>query len=259
MRIKLQYYLILFTLFSCSNRNLAYFSDLKQLPEYEERIINLPEPRIQADDLLSITISSLSADAGALFSKGTVAQVSTQSSTGIPSSEASGDLGYLVDQDGYIDFPVLGKIKLGGLTKQDATEKIVAKLRNYIKEPTASIRFINFRVTVVGEVSRPSTFVIPSERLNIIEALGMAGDMTPYGKRDNVLIIREEDGIRKIARLDLNSKATFSSPYFYLHQNDVVYVEPNKSKVTQSTIDTRFISLAFAAMSTLSLILWRLL
>ncbi|MDO6390993.1 polysaccharide biosynthesis/export family protein [Pontibacter sp. BT731] len=259
MRIKFSYYLILFTLFSCSNRNLAYFSDLKQIPEYEEKIVNLPEPKIQTDDLLSVTISSLSADAGALFSRGTIAQVSNPSTTGIPSNKPGGELGYLVDQAGYIDFPVLGKIKLGGLTKQEATELIVTKLQDYVKQPTASIRFINFRVTVVGEVSRPSTFVIPSERLNVLEALGMAGDMTPYGRRDNVLIIREENGIRKMARLDLNSRGTFSSPYFYLQQNDVVYVEPNKSKVTQSTFDTRFISLSLAAMSTLSIILWRLL
>lgn len=259
MKIKSLYYLILLTLFSCSNRNLAYFSDLRQVPEYEEKIVNLSEPKIQADDLLSITISSLSADAGALFSKGTIAQVSNPSATGIPGSKATGDFGYLVDKDGNIDLPVLGKIKLGGLTKQEATEKIVTQLRDYVKEPTANIRFLNFRVTVVGEVSRPSTFIIPSERLNVIEALGMAGDMTPFGRRDNVLIIREESGTRKLARLDLNSKATFSSPYFYLQQNDVVYVEPNKSKVTQSTIDTRFISLTFAAISTLSLIFWRLL
>ncbi len=255
MLIRITLFLSLFSLISCSKKNLTYFNDLGGQSEYSESITNLSEPRIQPDDLLSISVSSLNSDANVLFNRGVL--TSANSAINPNNSLGIGDEGYLVDKDGFIEFPVLGKVKLGGLTKEEAKEKLVRELQSYLKRPTATIRFLNFRVTVVGEVHKPSTFTIPSERINILEALGMAGDMTQFGKRDNVLVIREEGGERKMARINLNSTEATRSPYFYLHQNDVVYVEPNRARAAQST-DTRFVSLALAAISTLSILLWRL-
>jgi polysaccharide biosynthesis/export protein len=243
-------------LVSCGKKNLAYFSDLDDQREYKETITNFSEPKIQPDDLLSISISSLSSDANVLFNKGVLTPVgSTNYAANTP---RAGEEGYLVDKYGFIEFPVLGKVKVGGLTKQEAKEKLVAELENYLKRPTATIRYMNFRVTVVGEVNKPSTFTIPSEKVNVLEALGMAGDMTQFGKRDNVLIIREEGGVRKMARINLMSTEAMKSPYFYLRQNDVVYVEPNKARDSQATIDTRLVSLSLAVISTVTLIIWRL-
>jgi polysaccharide biosynthesis/export protein len=254
MASKFILFICLFSLFSCSNKNLTYFSDLGPEKEHKENITNFSEPKIQPDDLLSISVSSLNSDANVLFNRGVLTtSVATNSSK---NNISSGAEGYLVDKNGFIDFPVLGKVNLGGLTKEQAKDKLVRELQSYLKSPTATLRFLNFRVTVVGEVKNPATFTIVSEKINILEALGMAGDMTQFGKRNNVLIIREEGGERKMARINLNSTEATKSPYFYLHQNDVVYVEPSKARVAQAT-DTRFISLALAAISTLSILLWR--
>lgn len=254
MRVNVLHLLILLMLVSCGKKNLAYFSDLDDQREYKETITNFSEPKIQPDDLLSISVGSLSSDANVLFNRGVLTPVGSNSS----GTNSKGEEGYLVDKYGFIEFPVLGKVKVGGLTKQEAKDKLVAELDNYLKRPTATIRFMNFRVTVVGEVNKPSTFTIPSEKVNVLEALGMAGDMTQFGKRDNVLIIREEGGVRKMARINLMSTEAMKSPYFYLHQNDVIYVEPNKARDSQATIDTRLVSLSLAVISTVTLIIWRL-
>ncbi|WP_347158213.1 polysaccharide biosynthesis/export family protein [Pontibacter chitinilyticus] len=257
MKINLLYALCLLFMFSCrSAKDLAYFKDLPDNAVYSEKISNETEPKIQPDDLLNITVSSLNPEANALFNKGVLITPSS-TSTGVSSSRA-GEEGYLVDKDGNIEFPVLGKVNVGGLTKQQAKAKLMAELQNYLKDPSVNIRFINFRVTVIGEVKNPSTFTIPSEKINVLEALGLAGDMTSYGKRENVLLIREENGVRKLARLDLNSKEVLNSPYFYLQQNDVVYVEPNKIRTIQATTNTRNISLLLSVISVTTLIISRL-
>jgi polysaccharide export outer membrane protein len=245
---------------SCnSSKNLAYFGDMEEQGLYKEKITNSSVPRIQPDDILSISISSLNPEANAMFNREAASYTSISSRSNVSSNYSrSGDEGYLVDNEGFVDFPVLGKVKLAGLTKQEAKTLLYRELQDYLKEPTVNIRFLNFRVTVIGEVKNPATFTIPSEKVNILEALGMAGDMTAFGRRENVLLIREEGGVRTMTRLNLKSIETLKSPFFYLQQNDVVYVEPNKVKNTQSTIDTRYISLAFGAVSTLTLLIWRL-
>ncbi len=243
-------------LFSCTtSKELTYFSDLPETTEYSENITNNKEPKIQPDDLLSITISSLNPEANALFNKGVMLSAGNAGAAGTSKDEE----GYLVDSNGFIELPVLGKVKVGGLTKQEAKAMLVKNLNNYLKEPSVYIRYMNFRVTVVGEVKNPATFTIPSEKINVLEALGLAGDMTAYGIRDNVLLIREENGVRKAARLNLKSKALLSSPYFYLQQNDVVYVEPNKVRTIQATTNTRNITLLFSLISVTTLIVSRLL
>ena len=140
-------------------------------------------------------------------------------------------------------------MQIGGLSKEEAKEKLVEQLEEYLKDPIVNIRYLNYRVTVIGEVNRPSTFTIPSEKINILEALGMAGDMTAYGKRENVLIIREEEGERTMTRVNLNNKELLNSPYFFLQQNDVVYVEPDRLKQVNASTNARTISIITAITS----------
>jgi len=259
MRKYLFYLLSLFTLFSCNKRNLPYFSDVPEQAVYKEKITNATESTIQTDDILGITVISSNPETNVLFNAaGDGRAVGRVMAGSMSYTDNAVNAGYLVDPEGYIDFPVMGRVKLGGLTKQEAKAKMITELNKYVKEPTVNIRFLNFRVTVIGEVKNPSTFTIPSEKINVLEALGLAGDMTPYGKRDNVLVIREEGGERTLTRINLNSKDVLNSPNFYLRQNDVIYVEPNKTKEAQATTNTRIVSYILAAVSLTTLILRRL-
>jgi polysaccharide export outer membrane protein len=163
--------------------------------------------------------------------------------------------GYLVDKNGFINFPVIGKISLAGLTKEQANDKMTDLIKEHVKNPIVNLRFLNFKITVIGEVATPSSFTITTEKINVLEALGLAGDMTEFGKRENVLIIREKDGKRTTARINLNNKDVLSSPYFYLQQNDIVYVEPdNETKVAQTDPKNRYIGVWAAVISSMAFI-----
>ena len=159
---------------------------------------------------------------------------------------------YLVDNEGNINFPVLGELKLGGLTKREAEQLIIDKLKPYMKEtPIVTVRMVNYKISVIGEVTRPGTFTISNEKVNLLEALAMAGDMTVYGLRDNVKLIREDaNGKQQIVTLDLNKAETILSPYYWLQQNDIVYVTPNKAKARNSDVGNST-SLWFSATSIL--------
>jgi len=143
---------------------------------------------------------------------------------------------YTVDNNGEIILPMLGKVKVAGLTRVEAIEKIRSELGQYIKDPGVNINFNNFRVSILGEVARPGSFIMPTERVTVLEALGMAGDLTIRGVRENVMLIREVDGQKTIHRLDLTKQNTLNSPYYYLAQNDVIYVEPNKAQINNSKL-----------------------
>ncbi|MGI4886624.1 MAG: polysaccharide biosynthesis/export family protein [Janthinobacterium lividum] len=234
-------YLAIFFLGACTTgRNLVYFSDLNNATPNQTPIKNSIEPKIEAGDLLSIIVSSLNAETNQAFNSGVLLPTLTGSNAGATVVNRINE-GYLVDSNGEINFPIVGKIKLAGLTKEEATEKMIGVVGKSAKSPVVTIRFLNFRVTVIGEVSRPSTFTVPTEKINVLEALGLAGDMTGYGRRDDVLIIREKNNVRTTTRINLNNKSTLDSPYFYLQQNDIVYVEPDKAKALQ--VSTRSINL----------------
>lgn len=234
-------------------------SDLKEQEVYQENVVLPIEPKIQSDDLLSISVISLSAESNNLFNQGEMPVLGMVSATNATNmAPTMYKEGYLVDKEGFIDFPVLGRIKVGGLHKAEAKKMLTMQLKNYIKEPIVNIRYLNYKITVVGEVSKPSTFVIPSEKVNIFEALGMAGDMTHFGKRENVLLIREIEGVRTVTRLNLNSKEVLSSPYFYLQPNDILYVEPHRIKAVQASTNTRNLSILTTVLSLTSFVLFRL-
>ncbi|WP_394344234.1 polysaccharide biosynthesis/export family protein [Seonamhaeicola marinus] len=186
-------------------------------------------PRLKTNDLISIYVSTYDLEAVKPFNlfKG----------DGIGRSES---IDYLIDAEGNIDFPVLGKVKLKGLTIEESKELFKEKLSaDYLKDPIVNIRIKNFRITVSGEVRNPGVYSVSGERITILEALGLAGDLTIKGKRDNVMIIRDFNGSKTITRIDLTSKEIFSSPVYYLTQNDIIYVEPNKSAISSSSLDSR--------------------
>jgi polysaccharide export outer membrane protein len=241
------YFLMLALVSSCSNRNLVYLSDLSASTSNDAPIKNYSQPKIQPDDLLNITVSSLNAESNVLFNN-----------VILPSNANAGNTiaskvneGYLVDKSGAINFPVIGKIMLVGLTKEQATEKLTTEIKAHVKNPIVNIRFMNFKVTVIGEVNGPATFIIATEKISVLEALGLAGDMTVFAKRENVLIIREQDGIRRTVRINLNNKDVLNSPYYYLQQNDIVYVEPvNKAKLAETQQNNRLIPIWTTILST---------
>lgn len=233
-------------------KKVVYMSGINDM-EINNSIDNL-EPVIQKSDLLSITVSSPNAIASQPFN--TTVTVSTQS-IGYTSTQASG---YLVDQDGFIDMPMLGRIKAAGLTKQGLKESITKLLTDskYLLYPVVSVRYLNFKVTVLGEVARPMVINVPDEKINILEALGFAGDMTIYARRDNVTLVREEQGKRIVKRLDLNSEKLLSSPFYYLRSNDIIYVEPNKAKVSAASNTRTWLPAILSGLSLAAVIIDRL-
>lgn len=248
---------VLFLSGCAEKRNLVYFSDVQQNDAFQMAITNSHEPKIQAGDILAITVSSLDPTSNAMFNTGANVQGST-ASTNVAGTTNLGKEGYLVGNDGTINFPIIGKIKLSGLTLTQAHGRMAEELNKYVKEPIVNIRYLNFKVTVIGEVNKPSTFAVANDKVNVLEALGMAGDMTAYGKRENVLVIREDDGKRHMARLDLNSSAAFNSPYFHLQQNDIVYVEPDIMKEKQISRNPNTIPILIGLTSVITIIVSRL-
>jgi polysaccharide biosynthesis/export protein len=194
------------------------------------------EPIIHKSDLLSISVSSLNPQASMIFNAPNTPTMGA-GTTSISEASFQSFAGYLVNQDGQIQFPILGSIKADGLTKKQLSEEITKKLidNKLLVDPIVTIRFLNFRVTVLGEVGRPNTINVPNEKITILEAIGLAGDLTVYAKRDNVLLIREEEGKKIIKRINLNSGKILESPYYYLKSNDIVYAEPSKSKVSSAS------------------------
>jgi polysaccharide export outer membrane protein len=208
------------------------------------------DPTIQADDILSISIFTIDPKTSLV-----VNQLSSQSFGQGQSISANTSLsasGFLVDKNGEIELSVIGKVSLLGLTTFQARDLIQQKASITFNSPNVQVRFSNFKVTVLGEVNRPATYTVPNEKLTILDALGLAGDLTIYGRRDNVMLIRASDHERKFARLNLNSTNLFNSPYFYLKQNDVIYIEPNKSKAAAlNSARTQFIAITGTIISVL--------
>ena len=204
----------------------------------------IPDPIIRIGDLLMITVNTTTPEAAVPFNLPLVPSgESSRSYAGGKDSYLSYGLGmqnYLVDAEGNLHLPVIGKIKAAGMTKIALTQTIKEAIfpRYLTEEPIILIRFVNFEVSVLGEVLRPGSFVIDNEKISLFEALALAGDMTIYGKRNTVLLIREENGKRETIRLDIRDKNLVNSPYFYLQQNDVIYVEPNNPKARSSAISS---------------------
>lgn len=228
---------LLFFVASCSTyKKINYLQDLK--PDSPEAIAINKGILIQPKDMISVVVSSRNPELAAMFNLPVVSYQAGAEITGGTSSQQR-LMGYVVDNNGNIDFPILGEIEVAGMTRWELSKKIKKMLidQNYIKDPVVTVQFMNFKVTVIGEVSRPNTYSIEGDKITILEALSLAGDLTIFGQRDNVAVIREQNGERVIHQLDLRSVELFNSPAYYLQQNDVVYVTPNTVRAGQSTIN----------------------
>ncbi|MCE2612423.1 polysaccharide export protein [Flavobacteriaceae bacterium D16] len=215
-----------YLLSSCASRkDVVYFQDTGDFETLIDK--NKAITKFKVDDLVSIYVSSLDPEASVPFNLYRGA-----SEGGFRAEQVD----YLVDQDGMIDFPVIGKLKIEGLSPDELRSLLRERLSEYLKDPIINIRLRNFTVTVLGQVNRPGTYPVVGEQISILEALGLAGDLTLRGVRDNVLVIRDFNGTKVYNRIDLTSKNVIKSPVYYLTQNDVVYVEPNNAGVRETAV-----------------------
>ncbi|MCS3555850.1 MULTISPECIES: polysaccharide biosynthesis/export family protein [unclassified Sphingobacterium] len=224
--------LVVFLMFfsSCGSRkSMVYFQpDSTRINTIYEQYV----PKIQKNDILTVVVTAADPKVTAPFNP-----LSTMTTTNMSQGvDMALRPTYTVNEEGAITLPMLGKVQIAGLTRLEAIEKIRTELSQYIKDPGVNMNFNNFRVSVLGEVARPGSFIMPTERVTVLEALGMAGDLTIRGIRENVTLIREVDGQKTIHRLDLTKQETLNSPYYYLAQNDVIYVEPNKAQINNSKL-----------------------
>lgn len=241
---------------SCVNtKKIAYFHDVGDTTFYssEKEDLNPIEP----NNILSITITSANRDADEAYNlqSNTVRRATTLTGSNTESG------GYLVNPDGTIDMPGLGTIKAAGLTKKQLKDHLTHELlsRKLLIDPVVDVRFLNFEVTVIGEVGRPTVITVPNEKISLLKALGIAGDLTIFGKRENILLVREENGNKITRRIDLNSPDFFNSPYYYLKPNDIIYVEPNKNRATVAVRNPNTLPIIFSVLSLTTIVIDRLL
>jgi len=253
--------IILFS--SCSStKKTKYFQDIPDSGRL--KIIakaEYIEPRIQSDDILVVIVQTVDPQASGIINSGNVnsggsmpGYAAMPSATlNAPLTNLSNSLGYLVDKDGNITMPILGKITVMGLTTAEARQVIFNVADRFYKDPSVIVRYANFRINVAGEVLRPGTYIMPNEKVSILDAISMAGDLTVYGKRDNVLLIRENpDGTRTPYRVNLKKSDFMSSPFFFLRQNDYIYVEPSPSKsASTDALQARNISIISSVLTLL--------
>ena len=247
-------------LFSCNtSKPLQYFEagvDTSQLDQ-----IHVPDPVIKRGDLLSIMIYSDNPEATAIYNQASGTSNSMSAGTGMtigaPSPTTTAP-GYMVDVNGNIRLHEIGTMQVEGLTKEQLSDQIVEKLKKIevLKNPYCIIRFLNFKITVLGEVKNQGVFTLPGEKASIFEALGLAGDITSYGRKDNVILIREAAGKRSYAKLDISKQDVITSPYFYLQQNDVIIVAADKKKTTPADEQTlRYITVGATVVSSIAILL----
>ena len=238
--------LILITfLTSCrSQKPLGYVEDFT---DTSGRVpVNYPEPVIQEGDVLSIVVYSEAIDAGQTD------RLYNLANAGIGTASTQG---FLVDNEGYVQYPRVGKLKATGMTKPQLAEEIRKKLEVELKNPSVIIRLINFKITMMGEISRPGPISLPSEKVTILEAIGLAGDINIYGKKDEIVVLRDVDGAVEHGKVDLTSKKLFESPYYFLRQNDVVLVNPNKNKARLSEqVFNQRLGIAFSIINVVALL-----
>lgn len=237
---------ILFISSCASRKNIVYFQDAL---DYETIVgDNSFTPKFKVDDLISIHVSTLNPEASIPFNL--IVGVSSDSGANSGGGIGGEQISYLVDKSGEIDFPVIGKVKVEGLSPEELRVSLREMLKEYLKDPIINIRLLNYTVTVLGEVRNPGTYPIIGEQVTILEALGLAGDLTIRGLRENILVIRDFNGTKVYNRINLTGKDATQSPVYYLSQNDVVYVEPNQAAVNSSA-STQGLTLTLAIVGTL--------
>lgn len=258
MRVILCFFtLAVFILTSCvSNKKqinrLSYFPELR---DTTLKLVNADfEPLIQVGDLLYVAVNSLDPASSLMFNSTNSFSTIAQGATGLGGAITPG---FLVNTEGYINVYKIGLVMAKGKTLSQLTKELQSALLPYLKEPIVTMRFMNYRVTVLGEVNHSGTINITNTKVSILEALGLSGDLTIYGNRKNILLIRDVNGAKEFHRINLNDQSLFATPFFYLQNNDVLYVEPNKSREFSSTTAPQIIPIIFSSLSILIIILDR--
>ena len=239
---------------SCaSTKDIAYFQN--KMVNQPEKIDKHAGIVIQPKDMLSIVVSSRNPELVAMFN---LPVVSYQAGGEVTLNTAQQRLmGYVVDEEGFIEFPVLGKLNIVGKTRWEVAELVKNKLiqEGYLSDAVVTVEFLNFKISVLGEVASPGTFSIDGDKVTVLQAISLARDLTIFGRRDNVSVIREQDGKRTIYEINLTDVDLFKSPAYYLQQNDIVYVQPNDIKARQSTTDDKTLRIASIGLSSGSLLI----
>ena len=237
MKNLIYYLILLLTMFSCKPKeNMVYMEKEKNIAESKINQAVFYGAHIQSGDVLDIKVTAFDENAVRPFN---LYSMNNSSSPGQMNGQTAqlAPQGYLVDNEGFIYFPVLGKLYIKGMTLAQLRADLEKRLLTYLAEPLVSIKQLNFNITVLGEVKKPGQYTNPSDKITVLQALGLAGDMTDYGNRTNVKLIREEEGISKTYTIDFTDKNITSSPYYYMQQNDVLYVEPDMIKKKSANID----------------------
>lgn len=242
-----------------TTKNVTYFRDIPDsIKQLTIKISDFKDPQIQPDDILSIVIQTIDPQSSSTVNQPNAAPIGGTNT--ISGNAAPTTLGYLIDKNGIVSIPIIGDVKLAGMSTSQARDAIREKAEKYYISPNVQVRFANFKITVIGEVMKPATYTVPNERVSVLDAIGFAGDLSIYGKRENILLIRDSVGAKQFVRLNLNSSELFKSPYFYLRQNDVIYVEPNEAKIaTTDAARTRTLAVMGSVISLLIVIAARLL
>ena len=236
---------------SCSTRKeIVYFQDIEKIKDFER--MEQVEPRIETNDVLRINVSSLNEEVAQPFNINNTGNLSGGGAGGTNNSIING---YLVDSEGEINFPVLGKIAVKGKTRRELEEYLTTEIKEYITDAVVQVRIVNFKVTVLGEVGNEGVIQVPDERISIPEVIAMSGGITYNGKRNNILVIRVEDGKRTSELVDITNADVFNNPYYFLKQNDIIYVEPTYRQVKSAGFITSYTGLISLITSAISLII----
>jgi polysaccharide biosynthesis/export protein len=249
---------IFLLLFSCkTGKQLTYFRDLSDTAALQTIATSrTPAIQLQADDQIQVSISSPSPEAATFFNLMAPNPNANLTPTVNPGQSFMNV--YTVSHEGIITLPVLGDIKAAGLTLELLRQQVIVALKPYLTNPIVSTRLTNFKVTVIGEVARPLTITVTGEKINALEAIGAAGDMTVFGAKKKVKVIRKlADGNTEVARLDFNNSTALQSPYFNLRQNDIVYIQPNKNKSFLANNTTFWASIALSVASIVTVFITR--
>jgi polysaccharide export outer membrane protein len=230
-------------------KNVSYFQNLEHNGSHQEDISNYTPFLIQSGDILGINVTSLNQEAASVFN------TSTARANGASPDALNPVYGFKVDADGNVQLPLVGEMKVAGITTDEAAKTLRANLVQYLKSPIVNMRVLNFKVSVFGDVLRPNVYNLQNERVNINEVISMAGDLNITAKRNNVLLIREESGKRSYYTIDLTSKDLFTSPYYYLHNNDILYVDPDQTKYDSVSRSYKRSTLTLSALSIAAVII----
>jgi polysaccharide export outer membrane protein len=238
--MRLFIYIIGFLVLSAcvSHKQVIYFNDLAETDSGTLNIPDAPDSQLKAGDLIEVNISSISLETNAFFQR-------SASSEG----EQFGGNAYRLNGEGLVEIPLVGKVNVGGMTTDEAAEAIRNALLEYVQKPTVNVRLLNFRITLLGEVENPGVYEIPGSRANLLEALGYAGDMTIYGVRENVLVIRNEGDEKRFFRINLNDSEFLTSDQYHLRNNDIVYVQPTKGLTSKDDNIYRILPLGIRSLT----------